>query len=141
MEPAEVFEGSKEKLCGLLFSSVMFLHNNVKVHKATKVQTVVLVCESHEKPSTLQAGLAPSDCFLFRQLEKNLQGYYFQVTLTFREMSVMEGKTRSQLLRGRSSLPAKRNKCIDRLYLKTLYTNKLLIVYLMFKRKLYKKTL
>ena len=71
-------ENIKQKRCGKLLSGILLLHDNASAHKSRISRDAVRKCDFIElNHPPYSHDLAPSNCFLFRNLKKFLLGRRF----------------------------------------------------------------
>ena len=71
----ELYDAISQKCRGKLSLSVWLLHDNAPVHKSLVAQQAVRDCGSLQiNHPAYSPDLAPSDCYLFRNLKSHLHG-------------------------------------------------------------------
>jgi len=105
----------KERRRGMLSRVVRLLYDNVPVHTAAVAKSAVKECGVDEiKHPPYSPDLAPSDCYLFSKLKKDLQGKKFDDDDV--KTAVMEhfaDKEPEYFLKGIELLVHKCEKCVE----------------------------
>ena len=112
----------KDKRRGMLGRGVRLLHDNAPVHMVAVAKAAVTECGFDEiEHSPYSPDLAPSDCYPFSKLKKDLRGKKFDDEVKRAVMDHFADKEPEHFLKGIELLVHKCEKCVE---IKGDYTEK-----------------